>query len=145
VTGKPEVMAHPLESLGGSLVLTEFGSFESGDVKGTIRSDMPLRSVSNDVRRHRVISVSYISLLPCHGSIHCELERFFPEHRTAGSIRLQNLGRNCSRHYDTARSSSVRKRGPCNQHGTREDIPRQDRCEWTSIPGFFIRGLRKHH
>ena len=28
---------------------------------------MRLRLVSNDVRRHRLISSSYISLLPCHG------------------------------------------------------------------------------
>jgi len=34
---------------------------------GTIRSDMWLRFVSNEVRRHRLISISYISLLPCHG------------------------------------------------------------------------------
>jgi hypothetical protein len=30
---------------------------------------MGLRFVSNDVRRHRLISISYISLLPCHGSV----------------------------------------------------------------------------
>jgi hypothetical protein len=50
-------------------VLTEFVRFKSGDVKGTIRSDMRHRFVSNDVRRHRLISISYISLLPRHGSI----------------------------------------------------------------------------
>jgi hypothetical protein len=50
------------------LVLIEFGRFDSGDVKGTIRSDMRLLFVSNDVRRHRLISISYISLLPCHGT-----------------------------------------------------------------------------
>ncbi len=43
-------------------------SSKSGDVKGTIRSDMWLRFVPNDVRRHRLISSSYISLLPCHGT-----------------------------------------------------------------------------
>ena len=28
---------------------------------------MRVRFVSNDVRRHRLISISYLSLLPCHG------------------------------------------------------------------------------
>ena len=54
-------------SSGNPLVLTEFASFKPGDVKGTIRRDMRLPFVSNDVRRHRLISISYISLLPCHG------------------------------------------------------------------------------
>ena len=57
------------ELLGNSLVVSEFELFKSRDVKGTIRSDMRLRFVSNDVRRHRLISISYISLLPCHGII----------------------------------------------------------------------------
>ena len=39
----------------------------SGDVKGTIRSDARYLVTPNDVRRHRLISISYISLLPCHG------------------------------------------------------------------------------
>jgi hypothetical protein len=39
-----------------------------GDVKGTIRDDLRYHFVPNDVRRHRLISVSYISLLPCHSS-----------------------------------------------------------------------------
>ena len=37
------------------------------DVKGTIRSDVQYLMVSRDVRRHRLISISYMSLLPCHG------------------------------------------------------------------------------
>ena len=44
-------------------------SLKSGDVKGTIRSAVPLLLVSNDIRRHRLISISYISLLPCHGTV----------------------------------------------------------------------------
>jgi len=44
-----------------------FDDSESGYDKGTIRDDARYRSVSTDVRRHRLISVSYISLLPCHG------------------------------------------------------------------------------
>jgi vacuolar-type H+-ATPase subunit I/STV1 len=39
---------------------------KSGDVKGTIRSDAQYLMVSRDVRRHRLISISYISLLLCH-------------------------------------------------------------------------------
>lgn len=42
--------------------------FNSGDVKGTIPDAVRYHFVSNDVRRHRLISISYISLLPCHGS-----------------------------------------------------------------------------
>ena len=41
--------------------------FNSGDVKGTIRSVVRCLLVSIDVRRHRLISINYISLLPCHG------------------------------------------------------------------------------
>jgi hypothetical protein len=40
---------------------------KSGDVKGTIPEALRYPFVSNDVRRHRLISISYISLLPCHG------------------------------------------------------------------------------
>jgi hypothetical protein len=43
-----------------------FDDSESRYDKGTIRDDARYRSVSTDVRRHRLISVSYISLLPCH-------------------------------------------------------------------------------
>lgn len=39
-----------------------------GDVKGTIRSVVRYLPVSISVRRHRLISISYISLLPCHGT-----------------------------------------------------------------------------
>ena len=38
-----------------------------GDVKGTIRSVVRHPAVSIDVRRHRLISISYTLLLPCHG------------------------------------------------------------------------------
>jgi hypothetical protein len=68
-TGKPEVIGSSVGVSGKLACAHEFGSFKSGDVKGTIRSDMRLRLVSNDVRRHRLISISYISLLPCHGSV----------------------------------------------------------------------------
>jgi hypothetical protein len=40
---------------------------ESGDVKGTIRGVVRCPKVSNNVRRHRLISISYTSLIPCHG------------------------------------------------------------------------------
>jgi len=42
---------------------------KSGDVKGTIRNDLRYHFAPNDVRRHRLISISYISLLPCHGTV----------------------------------------------------------------------------
>jgi hypothetical protein len=35
--------------------------------KGTIPDAVRHHSVPNDIRRHRLISISYISLLPCHG------------------------------------------------------------------------------
>ena len=41
---------------------------KSGDVKGTIRSEVWLSFVSNEVRRHRLISLSYISQILCHGT-----------------------------------------------------------------------------
>jgi hypothetical protein len=49
-----------------ALVLIEFERFNSGDVKGTITAAVRYHCVPNDVRRHRLISISYISLLPCH-------------------------------------------------------------------------------
>src|SRR5260370_16790972 len=46
----------------------KFGSSaKSGYNKGTIRSDIRYLVVSKDVRRHRLISISYITTLPCHG------------------------------------------------------------------------------
>src|SRR5207249_4309008 len=42
-------------------------SAKSGYNKGTIRSDIRYHVVSKDVRRHRLISISYITTLPCHG------------------------------------------------------------------------------
>ena len=46
-----------------------FAPGKSGYIKGTIRRDVRLLVVSIDVRRHRLISISYISLLPCHGTV----------------------------------------------------------------------------
>jgi hypothetical protein len=42
-------------------------SAKSGYNKGTIRSDVRYLVVSKDVRRHRLISISYISLGRCYG------------------------------------------------------------------------------
>jgi hypothetical protein len=42
---------------------------ESGDVKGTITRDIRYSFASNDIRRHRFISMSYSSLLSCHCSV----------------------------------------------------------------------------
>jgi hypothetical protein len=36
--------------------------------KGTIRSDIRSLGVSKDVRRHRLISIDYITTLPCHST-----------------------------------------------------------------------------
>ena len=50
-----------------ALVVIELGRFNSGDVKGTIRSAaVRLPFTSSDVRRQRLNSISNISLLPCH-------------------------------------------------------------------------------
>src|SRR5258708_14768124 len=40
---------------------------KSGYNKGTIRSDIWYLVVSKDVRRHRLISIDYITALLCHG------------------------------------------------------------------------------
>src|SRR5690348_12133422 len=40
---------------------------QSGYNKGTIRSDIRYLVVSKDVRRHRLISISYVSQWRCHG------------------------------------------------------------------------------
>ena len=47
-------------------MLIKFGRFNSGDVKGTITEAVRYHFVPKDARRHRLISISYISLLPCH-------------------------------------------------------------------------------
>jgi hypothetical protein len=47
----------------------------SGDVKGTIRRVVRFHFTSNDVRRHRLISMSYISLLSCHRNRNLDLSR----------------------------------------------------------------------
>jgi len=46
---------------------THLTLMKSGYIKGTIRSDVRLLLVSNDVRRHRLISISYIGQILCHG------------------------------------------------------------------------------
>ena len=43
-----------------------FGRRNSGYVKGTITNVVRYHFVPTDVRRHRLISISYMSLLPCH-------------------------------------------------------------------------------
>jgi hypothetical protein len=47
---------------------------KSGDVKGTIRSDLRYLIASRDVRRHRLISIRYTSWLPCHGRRHIDFQ-----------------------------------------------------------------------
>src|ERR1700693_2655179 len=49
------------------LMLAEFQRSNFGDVKGTITGAVRYHFVPNDVRRHRLISISYMSLLPRHG------------------------------------------------------------------------------
>src|SRR6266478_7336789 len=44
------------------------GKARSGYNKGTIRGDLRYLVVSKDVRRHRLISISYISQWRCHCS-----------------------------------------------------------------------------
>jgi hypothetical protein len=68
-TGKLEVVGLSVGVSRKFACSRNLGASRFGDVKGTIRSDMRLRFVSNDFRRHRVISISYISLLPCHGTV----------------------------------------------------------------------------
>ena len=60
---------HPLRSGSYSEMGSEkfSNSAKSGYNKGTIRSDLRYLVVSTDVRRHRLISIDYITVLPCHG------------------------------------------------------------------------------
>src|SRR6202008_40247 len=66
--GDPEKKQHPstFRSRGFPLALKtgsldqSFMAPKSGDIKGTIRSDVRLPLLSNDIRRHRLISISYI-------------------------------------------------------------------------------------
>jgi len=75
-----------------SVILDALPLRKSGDVKGTIRNDMQYLMVSRDVRRHRLISISYISLLPCHGrgrgfEFRCPRHFFSHFHITIGHSR----------------------------------------------------------
>ena len=54
--------------------------------KGTIRGDVWYLVVSKDVRRHRLISIDYITTLPCHGRGR-EFESRRPRHSFTGSRR----------------------------------------------------------
>jgi predicted nucleic acid-binding protein len=57
----------------------------SGYNKGTIRSDIWYLVVSKDVRRHRLISIDYITALPCHGR-----GRGFESRRPRHSFHVQS-------------------------------------------------------
>ena len=60
---------------------------KSGYNKGTIRRDFWYLVVSKNVRRHRLISISYITTLPCHGRGR-EFESRRPRH---SSKRLRRI------------------------------------------------------
>ena len=70
LSGDENLVAEALKPLAqiNALVLIESEHFNSGDDKGTLRSAVGLPRISNDVRRHRLISINSISLLPCHGT-----------------------------------------------------------------------------
>jgi hypothetical protein len=51
----------------------KFGNSAKSGYKGTIRSDIRYLVLSKDVRRHRLISIDYITTLRCHGR-GCEFE-----------------------------------------------------------------------
>jgi hypothetical protein len=52
-----------------ALVLIEFEHLNSGDVKGTIPDAIRYHFAPNDIRQHRLISISYISLLPVTATV----------------------------------------------------------------------------
>jgi hypothetical protein len=60
-----------------------------------IRTDMRLLFVSNEVRRHRLISISYISLLPCQAKVASVGGRYFND---AYTVEVSHLGPDSSRH-----------------------------------------------
>src|SRR5437016_2343567 len=64
---------------------------QSGYNKGTIRSDNWCLVVSKDVRRHRLISISYISHGRCHGRGR-EFESRRPRHSFQAANPEKNLG-----------------------------------------------------
>ncbi len=63
-------------------------SAKSGYNKGTIRSDIRYLVVSKDVRRHRLISISYVSQWRCHGR-----GREFESRRPRHILKDLQLGR----------------------------------------------------
>src|SRR6202790_4598980 len=75
---------------------------QSGYDKGTIRSDIRYLVVSKDVRRHRLISISYISHGRCHGRGR-EFESRRPCHsfpmltrKVPSTVGIQNMFAGCS-------------------------------------------------
>ena len=68
LTDKPKIIGSSVGVSGKLACDHEIWSFKSGDVKGTIPEAVRYPFVSNDVRRHRLMSISYISLLLCHGT-----------------------------------------------------------------------------
>src|SRR6202049_5374495 len=65
-------------------------STQSGDNKGTIRSDIRSLVVSKDVRRHRLISIDYITTLRCHGRGR-EFESRRPRHFFSDTYRIGSI------------------------------------------------------
>src|SRR6266436_2187659 len=69
------------------------GKARSGYNKGTIRVDLRYLVVSKDVRRHRLISIDYITTLRCHGRGR-EFESRRPRH---SFLHLLATGQRCRR------------------------------------------------
>src|ERR1700687_3732503 len=74
------------------------GQAQSGYNKGTIREDIRYLEVSEDVRRHRLISIDYVTTLPCHGR-----GRGFESRRPRHSLQ-----KSCTNFDETNLFSSIR-------------------------------------
>src|SRR6266478_5544115 len=65
------------------------GKARSGYNKGTIRGDLRYLVVSKDVRRHRLISIDYVTTLRCHGRGR-EFESRRPRHFFSKYMRVSS-------------------------------------------------------
>jgi|SRR5690348_13373076 len=81
--------------------------------KGTIRSDVWYLVVSKDVRRHRLISIDYITTLPCHGRGR-EFESRRPRHFQSSTYACGRIFAWAQKGTNSARGVKFRAQFPYN-------------------------------
>ena len=72
-----------------------------------ITDTIPYHVVPNDVHRHRLISISYIALLPCHGSGVTRLRESVPPNARAERLQRLELAPNLGQPPDGRHSQCV--------------------------------------